>query len=173
MDVTLKKINFERLLGDPCVYVRGTNFKTRVIIAVHVDDLLAVGTKDARAKFQREIERQYVLTSHVDKNLSYLGIDITVNPTNISVSQKGYQADMIEKFLHVIKIYSGPARTPGSPSLTSLPPMTLEEGEEPPEDESEDEKKVRETFAKDPTNSGVNRKMYLSVVMSLMWLARQ
>ena len=56
--------------------------------------------------------------------------------------------------------------------MTSLSPMTLEEGEEPPEDEYEDEKKVRETYAEDPTNNGVNRKTFLSVVMSLMWLAR-
>ena len=117
-----KKIGFERLLGDPCVYVRGVNSKTRVTIAVHVDDLLATGTKEARSKFQREIEREYVLTSHVEKNLSYMGLDIVIGRTNISVSQKGYQAEMIEKFLHVINLYRGPARTPGSPTLTSLPP---------------------------------------------------
>ena len=172
MDATLKKMEFERLLGGPCVYVRGNNARSGVIIAVHVDDLLAVGTKEARARFQREIEREYVLTSHADKNLSYIGLDIVVNATNISVSQKGYQADMIDKFLHVIELYRGPARTPGSPSLTSLAPMTLEEGEEPPDGESTEEKKKRESDALDPDNEGANKKVYLSVVMSLMWLAR-
>jgi hypothetical protein len=172
MDATLKRIGFERLLGDPCVYVRGVNSKTRVIIAVHVDDLLAVGMKDARSKFQREIEREYVLTSHVEKNLSYIGLDIVIGRTHISVSQKGYQAEMIDKFMHVIGLYRGPARTPGFPALTSLPPMTLEQDEPLPEDESEEEKKIRETHAKDPNNEGANRKVYLSVVMSLMWLAR-
>jgi hypothetical protein len=172
MDHTLKKLKFERTLGDPCVYVRGTTTKDRVIIAVHVDDLLAIGTKGARGEFQKEIERAYVLTSHVERNLSYIGLDIIVNPTNISVSQKGYQADMIEKFLHVIALHPGPARCPGSPNLTSLPPKTLKDGEKPPEDESEEEKKRREEDALDPNNEGANKKVYLSVVMSLMWLAR-
>jgi hypothetical protein len=44
MNATLKDMEFTRLLGDPCVYVRGGNITTRVIVAVHVDDLLVVGT---------------------------------------------------------------------------------------------------------------------------------
>ncbi len=54
--------------------------------------------------------------------------------------------------------------------MTSLPPKTLKEGEKPPEDESEDERKQRERDATDSNNEGANKKVYLSVIMSLMWL---
>ena len=172
MNATLKEMEFTRLLGDPCVYVRGGNTTTRVIVAVHVDDLLVVGTKVARERFQYEIEHEYVLTSHCEKNLSYIGLDIIVSPTNISVLQVGYLSDMLDKFQHVIDLYPGAARTPGSSSLTSLPAPTADEDDDPPEGETKEEKDKRETDAKDKMNEPANHKVYLSVIMSIMWIAR-
>jgi hypothetical protein len=172
MDGTLKKLGFERLLGDECVYHRGNNARTRVIVAVHVDDLLAVGYPDSREKFQKEIEKKYALTSHSGPSLSYIGLDICVSPEEISVSQRGYLSDMLEKFEHITKSYKGPASTPGSPNLTSIPPMTSDPPEPAPEGEDPQSKKKRLANIADPANAGTNNKVYLSVIMSLMWLAR-
>jgi hypothetical protein len=172
MDGTLKKLGFERLLGDECVYHRGNNARTRVIVAVHVDDLLAVGYPDSREKFQKEIEKKYALTSHSGPSLSYIGLDICVSPEEISVSQRGYLSDMLEKFEHITKSYKGPANTPGSPNLTSIPPMTSDPPEPAPEGEDPQSKKKRLANIADPANAGTNNKVYLSVIMSLMWLAR-
>ena len=82
-----------------------------------------MGLPLSREKFQREIEKQYVLTSHSGPNLSYIGLDINVTPDDISVSQRGYLYVMLEKFEHIIMSYMGAARTPGSHSLTLIPPM--------------------------------------------------
>jgi hypothetical protein len=85
MNATLKEMEFTRLLGVPCVYVRGGNTTTRVIVAIYANDLLMGGAKVAKARFQYEIEHEYVLTGHCEKNLSDIGLDIIVSPTNISV----------------------------------------------------------------------------------------
>jgi hypothetical protein len=134
MDATLKEIGFRRLLGDSCGYVEGGNDTTRVIIAVH--DHLVVGTKVSRERFQYEIEHEYVLTSHCETNLSYIELDGIASPTNISVSQVGYLADMLDKFQLVIGQYRGAARTPGSSSPTTLLAPTADEGDRPPEGET-------------------------------------
>jgi hypothetical protein len=166
MDADLKEIEFRKLFGDPCVYVRRGNTTTRVIVAVH--DLLVVGTKVARERFQYEIEHDYVLTSDCETNLSYIELDVIVSPTNISVSQEGCHADVLDKFQHVIDLYRGVARTPGSSPLTSLPASIADEGDKPPEGETREEKDKRETDAKDKMNEPAYHKVYLTFMMSIM-----
>jgi hypothetical protein len=147
LDAKLKLIGFKQLQADKCLYTYSSS-KGRIILSVHVDDMLVSSSSISLRKwFEEEMAQFFELVSQRDTNISYLGMSIIYDRKKklIQLSQDGMIKDLLKKY-HCDKIN----RPPNKPCIPSI-------------------------FA-DPSeiegNKNVDRKEFLSVVMSLMYLAR-
>lgn len=89
--------NFTQSTSDPCLYIR-ENGKSKVLIALYVDDgLVASTTEDDGKKFIKELQNRFKI---VTKPASYfLGMEIERSDNgNITLSQKAYTKKVLEKY---------------------------------------------------------------------------
>jgi hypothetical protein len=142
LDKILRILGLTPTQADPCVYTKGDD----IIVSVHVDDLL-VTTKNERIRhwFEREMGKHFELVTQRD-NVSYLGMNIIVDYDNkiIKCTQEGYCKDLLKKF--------------ECANLTKFPktPYTSRLFQEPANEVADSK----------------TRKYFLSVIMSLMFIAR-
>ena len=147
LDKTLKLIGFKQLQADKCLY----SYKSangNVILSVHVDDMLVSSSSlPLRKWFEDKMAQYFELVSQRDTNISYLGMNIIYdrNKKLIQLSQDGMIKDLLVKY-HCEKI-NKPPNKPCIPSIFN----------DPSEIEG---------------NKNIDRKEFLSMVMSLMYLAR-
>ena len=119
-----------------------------VILSVHVDDMLVSSSSlPLRKWFEDKMAQYFELVSQRDTNISYLGMNIIYdrNKKLIQLSQDGMIKDLLVKY-HCEKI-NKPPNKPCIPSIFN----------DPSEIEG---------------NKNIDRKEFLSMVMSLMYLAR-
>ncbi len=134
----------------------------KVYVCAHVDDLLIVRKLDA-VQLKNDMDTNYTMVWTVGKQHSYIGPDITVTDSHeILVSQKGYREDILERFeLHINKKTTQVERTMQFNFLANSPN----------EDISRDEAKQIEYEEGTPMLSDTRRSLYVSAVMSLIYLA--
>jgi hypothetical protein len=143
LDKKLKEIGFQPTKADNCLYVRKTD-DGDMILSAHVDDMLLTSPNIKWRKwFEKQMEKYFTLVKQYG-NVSYLGISIKQDPRtgNIDLNQHGFITSLIKKY-KFDKLAKYPT-LPGNDSLCSEPDQP------------------------GPANS----KEYLSLVMSLMYLAR-
>ena len=93
----MEKMGFTQLRGDKCCWIRGKG-DDKVIVAAHVDDLIAVGKPKARKQFQSELEKAYEVNSQNGPKLSYIGLTISKSQKDYVVSMEGYRKELVSRF---------------------------------------------------------------------------
>ena len=125
---TLAKMGFTQVKSDPSVYVflRDT---LRIIIPVFVDDMTLISkSQPAIQAFIKELSTHFKLRD-LGSTTQLLGIRIDWDrpSRNISISQKQYIIDMLERYgMSDCKPVSTPM-SPGSKLSTSMAPSSLED----------------------------------------------
>lgn len=146
LNKVLLDMGFEVSKSDECLYYKDTA-EGRLILSTHVDDmLLTCPTIDLRTWFEEEMKKHFDIVPQRD-TISYLGINITHDRKSkrIYLNQEGYIKDIIKK-------YDGEndrkhPRTPATQRVL-MDPEDIED------------------------NRTVDRKEFLSLVMTLMYAAR-
>jgi hypothetical protein len=164
-DHKMKSLGFKSVRGDACVWMRGKG-DMKIYVCAHVDDLLIAGKPDAIRQLRNDIDTKYTMVWTAGKQHSYIGLDITITDTHkILVSQKGYREDILKRFeLYINK---------KQPKLNAPCNSTIFLANNPNEDVSRDEAKRIEYEEGTPMLSDdARRSLYVSAVMSLMYLAR-
>lgn len=149
LNKVLTDIGFQGSKADECLYYKDTP-EGRLNLSTHVDDMLLTSpTKELRTWFEDEIKKHFDIVPQRD-NISYLGINITHDrkEKKIYLTQEGYIKEVIKKYVCF-----------NCPNNTKHPhtPATQRILMDP--DDIEDNKKV-------------DRKEFLSLVMTLMYAAR-
>ena len=148
LNETLFKLNFQLLPGDRCCFTRGVN-NEMIILCSHVDDLLVIGKQTQLNIFCDEIVKEYKINIQLGAKHSYLGLDIhqCLATFRVSVSQSGFRKEICNRFSEDIYNCKGPANVPCVDTIidTNKPSDLL---------------------------SDLSRTHYMSIVMSLMYLAR-
>jgi hypothetical protein len=161
----MESLGFKPMRGDACVWVRGKG-DMRVYVCAHVDDLLIVGKPEAVRQLKNDMDTKYTMVWTVGKQHSYIGLDITITDSHkIQVSQKGYREDILKRFeTHIGK---------KQPKLNAPCNSTIFLNQDPNTNVSIAEAKRIEHEEGTPMLSDEARKsLYVSAVMSLMYLAR-
>ena len=144
LDNELRKVGFVPSSVDPCSYCKKVDGGF-IRLSVHVDDILMTCPRglNYRKWFEDVLEKQFVLVKQYD-TISYLGMIVKkLSNDNISVDQKGYVTSILQKFG-----VSNIAKAPSTPATDRLMEMSS------PKEILKDAKK------------------YLSLIMSLMYVAR-
>ena len=147
MDHRLKCMGFKAQAGDPCSYTRGEGVD-RVMVCLHVDDLLVGGHRAARLKFLERLKKEkFEFTTQDGDKMSYIGMTITKvkGPEGYLVSQEGYRQELMSRFAYDLKNHVGYGNSPASDHLCDPEP----DGDTP-----------------------VDKTHYQGMVMSVMYLAR-
>ena len=144
IDTKLKFMGFTALPGDPCAYTRVTK-EGRVNLALHVDDMLVTGKKEARLKFLTQLGKQAVeFTTQEGPKLEYLGMTIAKTTEGYRVSQESYKKELCSRFETDIAQHMSAAMSPAGPWL----------------------------FEHNPKAEKFDRVHYLGMVMSALYLTR-
>lgn len=143
LDAKLHMMGFKPTLADPCLYTK-TVSDGKLILSVHVDDLLLTApSKSSRSEFESELAKIFQINTQHD-NISYLGMSIRRLASGaISVKQTGYIANLLEKCGCVDPL----AKPPSTPATSNL-------------------------MDHDPHSPPCNATRFLSIIMSMMFLAR-
>jgi hypothetical protein len=143
LDKILKENGFAPTRADPCMYTKSTRDGI-IILSTHVDDmLLTCPHVKWRTWFERECEKYFTLVKQYD-NISYLGIQINQNRSSghITLNQHGYLTSVLKKY--------GFDKLQKFPTLPAVESVVNSQSHAKPAD----------------------KKKFLSLVMSLMYLAR-
>lgn len=141
---TLTKLGFTRMSGDKCAWTRGTG-EEMLKLGTHVDDLLCVGKPELLKEFGEQFSEEYDCNVQSGVRHSYLGLDIVQDKQKhmVSVGQSGYRKELINKFEYLIAMYKGGGRVPCTDEIT-----------------------------RHVVSEETDRTEYMSVIMSVMFLAR-
>ena len=142
LDKSLQDMGLHPTKADACVYTKRWKQGT-VIVSVHVDDMLVTTPEpEARRWFEEEIGRKFEIVTQRDE-VSYLGMSIKREADgSVTVNQRGF-LDTILKRTNCENL----AKTPNTPAGSEL--LHCNQGA-----------------------PAVDKKEYLSLIMSLMYLAR-
>jgi hypothetical protein len=143
LDKQLQAAGFKPSVADRCLYIKKVK-EGIIIVSIHVDDMLLTTPNSKWQKwFEKEMEKKFTLVKKYD-NVSYLGMQIKQDSMSgdITVSQHGYLQTLLKKY-KMDKL----TKYPSTPACEDLA-------------DSDDDSY--------PTGT----KDYLSLVMSLMYLAR-
>ena len=146
LNATLDKLKFQVTDADKCCFTRGSG-QHQLILCSHVDDLLVIGKLAALELFKTQISKEYDINIESGYKHSYIGLDIRKNKNTgvICVGQSGYKKEVINRFKDLIDRERSDGKVPCGEDILS---ETNEEEE------------------------SVDRTEYLSIVMSIMYLAR-
>jgi hypothetical protein len=143
----LSRAGYNQLLNDPCVYIKRSKTKFSML-SVHVDDILQISNCDDMINdLYNELTKEYKTIVFHPEVKSYLGITVQrgVDSRDIYLSQQG----LLEKILKENQTTSEiETNTPNSLDLFTYESRGMQD-----------------------TNK-YTRKKYLSLIMSLMFLAR-
>jgi hypothetical protein len=143
LDKELRQNGFKPTKADCCLYVKKTK-DGMLILSVHVDDMLLTSPNlKWRKWFEDNVQKHFTIVKQHDK-VSYLGMSINQDPRtgNVEVNQHGFISSLIRKYG-----FHGLSKYPNTPASESI--LDQEDISEP-----------------------ADRKAFLSLVMSLMYLAR-
>lgn len=143
-DRNLQAIGMQPSRADPCLYTMRVPEGT-IIVSIHVDDmLLTCPNKKWREWFEQKMKKNFELVCQYD-NLSYLGMSVKRDPNtgDIHVNQTGYIKELLKRY--GLKQVAKPPKMPAATTLL--------------DQEDKDSPKV-------------SQKEFLSVIMSLLYLAR-
>jgi len=161
LDKRLRNIGLVPTRSDKCMYTLQTE-DGRIIVSTHVDDMLVTTTnRRLRKWFEYEMEKHFELVKQYD-NVSYLGMSISRNGKSAKQSLDTKSAD------------SKPVRSKGDIRITQqgfieeiLTKYNCQSTAKPPKTPA-----APDLFEKDEKSPLCNQKTYLSLVMTLMYLAR-
>jgi hypothetical protein len=184
----LESLGFQQAQADECLFIRDVNGE-RHYLCVHVDDIYSSApTDDACAQFERELQKRLDVKMQ-EGSLSYLGMVIDKDKHGtIRVNQCGYTQAILDRF----NVSERPVQTPAYPGLlTDAAPVESKPAEGTPRDRLRKaiakKKQERQKGSKPtPRNARevcftaaapddtpcVERSEFISIVMSLMYLAR-
>jgi hypothetical protein len=146
---TLSDLGFTAFSGDKCMYIRDG-----MLLVAHVDDLLFTGPTDQMKRFQLQIKGKYKINFQEGDRHSYLGLDIQRairqgdTSFSIRVTQNGYKTDVVNRFKEAVQQYLPGNKWPTTPCTGNFCDKSAEDS--PP----------------------VDTHLYVSLVMSMMYLAR-
>jgi hypothetical protein len=147
IDKKMKKLGFKQTKADRCLYHKRTK-RGHMMVSIHVDDMLVTAptAKDMK-EFERAMSQYFELVAQKDNNISYLGMNIEIDrkKKKIWLTQEGYIRNMLTKY-----DLEETRKPPVTPSTAQL---------------MQDPKELA-------NNSPVDKKEYLSLIMSLMYPAR-
>jgi len=142
-------MGFKRCPVDRCVFQRGVGAH-RLRIVLWVDDLLVTGKDPALDVFEKELSVIYTITGHRGDNISYLALDIVKQVCGgYRVSSPGTREDVVVKYGKYIK-----------KDRKVSTPMNHED------------MKIRAPGDVIQLCTKVEKKLFASLAMSLMFLAR-
>lgn len=146
LNSTLVKLGFTVSPGDRCCFMRGVD-KYKLVICSHVDDILCVGHHEGLAVFKAEFEKVYETNVQEGYKHSYIGLDIVQEPSTskVSIGQTGYRRDVLNRFSHLLNNSRSDGKVPCGQDIVEADP---------------------------PDCDPVDRTMYMSIIMSIMFLAR-
>jgi hypothetical protein len=99
LDEELRKIGFVRCDSDPCVYVKNVDAKSTVILAIHVDDGLGIGSDNKTLDMElNNIARIFEITRSPAKFFLGMGIERDWDRRTISLTQTAYNQLIYAKF---------------------------------------------------------------------------
>jgi hypothetical protein len=143
LTASMLRMGFRVTEADRCCFVRGSG-RTRIIVTAHVDDLLVVGGSRELDAFETQLSKAYEINTQRGA-LSYIGLDIRLDGDDILVSQSGYRLELLDRFSVDMKNLRRSVTTPTDRDLMKARPET---------------------------DKLANQPHYLSMVMSLMYIAR-
>jgi len=95
-DNKVKKHNFTQLLSDPCVYIRHDH-NGIAIITVWVNNLLLFASSDkAMTAMEDNVKSEWQMTE-LGEPFKIVGIEIAINERSVTISQKKYIENILEK----------------------------------------------------------------------------
>ena len=145
LDSSLKELGFIQSRADSCFYTKKTENDGMMMLSTHVDDILLTSPNIKWQKwFEKEFSKIYSITAQKDNNnINYLGMVINrTKDGTIKLTQDGFALDIIKRFN-----YDKLKKYPKTPSTMNLHNV-------------------------DNNSEECNKTEYLSIVMSLMYLAR-
>jgi hypothetical protein len=147
----LERQGFEALPEDPCVFRRGEKGNT-LWIGLLVDDLLTCGKVEELEKFKDQLSMDFEIKWHSESRISYIGLDIwTQDNKDRLVGQGGCRTRVLERFSNMVKAVTRKVKVAGNSDAFKI--NTIRDGE-------------------DELLAPKARKLYISGVMSLMYLSR-
>jgi len=185
----LEELGFGQSQADECLFIKEVKGQKH-LLCVHVDDIYSSPpTDEACAEFERELQKRLDVKMQ-EGSLSYLGMVIEKDKHgNIHVNQRGYTQAMLERF----DVNERPVQSPAYPGLKltdpDAPPAPAAEEEKPPprarlrgaiaQERQERQKgskplsRVMRMQINAPDEEPCeDRREFVSIVMSLMYLAR-
>ena len=97
-EILCEEMNFENLLHDEAIFVkRNERDEIRIIITVHVDDLLvATYTSEEQDEFMEEMKTHVRDIKRFEEAKKYLGVEIVKSYDTIYLKQENYIKDIIK-----------------------------------------------------------------------------
>ena len=147
-EVLTKKLGFGVSDADPCLYLKETRYGIHMV-CTHVDDLLSIApNRQIQNAFMEAFGKHLKIKRHSGDVLSYIGLTIARQKNgNMKVTQDHYVQELVKKFGS--EFQGKTAKTPAGNDLVT-------------EDSGEEATKLNDK----------EKKLYLSLIMSLMYLAR-
>lgn len=93
----VNELKFNRLKTDPCVYVKSVN-GVKIIIAVYVDDILLFSKNQSAIKQVKCALSKFFDIDDIGECRHVLGLDINKSENSLSLKQRQYTVDILEKF---------------------------------------------------------------------------
>lgn len=98
LDRTLRKMNFERLKSEPCLYIkRNKDGKVICMLAVYVDDILITGIESDTLNTRNMLKEKFKITDTGFANF-IIGIKIEKLKDGYLLHQKRYLDELLKKF---------------------------------------------------------------------------
>ena len=143
---TLLKLGFTVSPGDRCLFTRGADDR-KIFICSHVDDILCIGKPPAINAFREAFAREYEINAQEGFKHSYIGLDIIQEESThkVSIGQTGYRRDVLIRFRDLLDLDRAGPKIPCGADIVEAAP---------------------------PTSGPVDRHLYMSIIMSVMFLSR-
>jgi hypothetical protein len=143
LDEDLRSIGFIPTTGDKCMYYKFEGSEW-IKISTHVDDQFITGNNSRmKSWLETELKKKYEFTVQEEKDgISHLGMSIVRYSDGIFVNQTGYVKSIIKKYRESDNI-----KYPTTPATQDI-------------------------LDQHPSAPEVEKKQYLSLIMSLLYLAR-
>ena len=94
----LEKIGFVVCVHDSCLFVRHVNDCVNAVVCVWVDDIIYCGKDDDLVDwFEKEVKTKFRVSECCMLSW-FLGMNVTVNETSITVNQEKYIENLLKKF---------------------------------------------------------------------------
>ena len=96
MDKQLTCYGFQKLISNPCAYIKWDGNKIS-IVTIWVDDLLSFISNDEIMVRVKEYIKSTWETTDIGKPTKIIGIEITLRENSISISQQNYITDILQQ----------------------------------------------------------------------------